>query len=160
MAVVTSVSRVDAFEIDHSASTNRATYTTLKVTPAALELHFRKGDLEAIGTDLANPSAIIKVDVPKSNLSGFLSNGAATLSNGFSSKRTRVDVAIVPICVLLVSMSAMDIGQFNGRSIGCVHRLGERWFSEEQGRRNGKRSSSDIYDAVHHSRRETHPDAT
>lgn len=69
----------DAFDTADLTAADRTGHSAVNVAATGLELDLVKGHAEASRADLANPAAIVKVNIAEADIIGLTFNGAATL---------------------------------------------------------------------------------
>lgn len=151
--------RVQAMNIDNAPAPNSATDAAFKIASPRFKLDLIKGDLKASRADLLNPATIVKIDIAKTQISGFLADRAPACPNRISAQRARIHIWVVIVALILMA-AMMDVCELNRAVIGRVHRLCQRRHCEEQRRRNGKRSRSGGHDTIYHCARKTYTHAT
>ena len=106
---------METINIDHLTTPDGATDTPLKVPAPTFKLDLIERHPKAVRPNLLDPATVIKVDVAEANMACALSDRPTTFSNGFETQAALIIVAMVmPVVMMLVAMSAMDIGQFHG----------------------------------------------
>ena len=162
----------DAAKItDLVTASNDAGDGSLEIAAEALELDLVKRHPIPARTDPLGITTIIKVNVPEAEITSFTTDGAATGANrntfGFAIVQAvaRMTIAIIARiadrAVTLIAQPDLERAisgldrDAPGDSFARLTVIGERWRSEEQRRRKGKRGCSGGHDAFHHGCRKT-----